>query len=200
MGTLKDKALILGEGETEFYYLNSLRDMFKSVDIKPDRPKHTNLMELEKRIEESVQDYDYIFCVIDMDTKDDKAERVKYGELKKKYANPIVRPEKCCRVEFFETHRCSELFFLYYFDYTSRMYNDQNALIKDLNKRVKYEKKQSFFKKTKGLHSYFERKGGSLENAVKNSNCSIREKHETERDYTYSELGQLIMKLKKLNS
>ena len=49
--------------------------------------------------------------------------------------------------------------------------------------------------KTKGLHGYFERNDGSLEKAVANSNRSMSEKLKDGRDYTYSELGRLMMEL-----
>ena len=52
--------------------------------------------------------------------------------------------------------------------------------------------------KTKGLHSYFERNGGSLEKAIANANRSVEEKQKSDRDYTYSELGRLIKKLESL--
>lgn len=50
-----------------------------------------------------------------------------------------------CKVKFFETHRCTELFFLYYFKYTSREYENQDLLLKDLNKQCKYSKTIDFF-------------------------------------------------------
>ena len=55
-----------------------------------------------------------------------------------------------------------------------------------------------FFIKCKGLHSYFERNGGSLASAVANADHSMDEKVASDRDYTYSELGRLIDKLKGL--
>lgn len=103
-----------------------------------------------------------------------------------------------CDVEFFETHRCTELFFLYYFRYTSRSYNDQEPLLKDLNQCVEYRKAIDFFIKTKGLHGYFERNGGSLEKAVGNASRSMDEKLKAGRDYTYSELGRLVSRLEEL--
>ena len=48
------------------------------------------------------------------------------------------------------------------------------------------------FIKTKGLHDYFERNGGSLEKAAANANRSMEEKLKDGRDYTYSELGRLM--------
>lgn len=201
MGKLRQTALILGEGPTEFFYFKSLCDVFKHITIKPDYPKHTNLKDLEKKIEEGVEmGYSHIFCIIDMDTKDLEPERSQYQKMKAKYAEPINKPKKgiYCSVEFFETHRCTELFFLYYFRYTSRSYDEQEPLLKDLNQCVEYRKTAEFFIKTKGLHCYFERNGGSLEKAVDNANRSMDEKNNDGRDYTFSELGRLMERLKGL--
>ena len=114
MGKQRQTALILGEGPTEFFYFKSLCDVFKRLTIKPDYPKHTNIKELETKIAEGVaMGYSHIFCIIDMDTKDRNPERSQYQKLKAKYAKPIDKPKKgiYCEVEFFETHRCTELSF-----------------------------------------------------------------------------------------
>ena len=201
MGKQRQTALILGEGPTEFFYFKSLCDVFKNITIKPDYPKHTSIKELEIKIEEGIaMGYSHIFCVIDMDTKDQEPERTQYQKLRTKYAKPINKPKKgiYCNVEFFETHRCTELFFLYYFRYTSRSYEDQESLLKDLNKNVEYRKAIDFFIKSKGLHSYFERNGGSLNVATVNANRSMEDKLANGREYTYSELGRLIRELKEL--
>lgn len=202
MGKLRQTALILGEGPTEFFYFKSLCDIFKSVTIKPDYPKHTSMKELEAKIADGVaMGYNHIFCIVDMDTKDVEPERSQYQKLKVKYAKPVAKPKKgiYCKVEFFETHRCTELFFLYYFRYTSRLYETQEPLLKDLNQCIAYQKTADFFIKTKGLHGYFERNGGSLEKAVANANRSMEEKQKSARDYTYSELGRLIIALNNLS-
>ena len=199
MGQLRQTVLILGEGPTEFYYFKSLCDVFKRLTIKPDSPKHTNLMELDLKIKEGVElGFNHIFCIIDMDTKDKEPEHTQYQKLKKKYAEPIKKPKKGidCKVEFFETHRCTELFFLYYFRYTSRPYDNQEQLLEDLNRYVEYRKTNEFFRK--GLHSYFERNNGSLDNAVANAERSMAEKQKDGREYTYSELGRLMTLLKEL--
>ena len=201
MGKLRESAMIIGEGITEFYYFQSLRDVYKQVVFKPDCPKHTSISELERKIREAAEKgYTHIFCIIDMDNKNKEPERTRYKRLRAKFAKPINKPKKgiSCKVEFFETHLCTELFFFYYFQYTSRQYENQESLIKDLNKCVKYEKTIDFFSKSKGLHSYFERKGGSLENAITNAEKSMKEKEKDERDYTYSELGRLMKALKNL--
>ena len=202
MGKQRQTALILGEGPTEFFYFKSLCDVFKRLTIKPDYPKHTNIKELETKIAEGVaMGYSHIFCIIDMDTKDRNLERSQYQKLKAKYAKPIDKPKKgiYCEVEFFETHRCTELFFLYYFRYTSRPYDEQEPLLKDLNQCVEYRKTIDFFIKSKGLHSYFERNGGSLVSATANADHSMEEKQTSGRDYTFSELGRLMKILKELS-
>ncbi|MDE7149826.1 MAG: RloB domain-containing protein, partial [Bacteroidales bacterium] len=79
--------------------------------------------------------------------------------------------------------------------YTSRPYADQASLLKDLNDSVDYQKTIDFFRKSKGLHAYFERNGGSLKQAVAAADHSLVEKQESGRNYTYSELGRLIKAL-----
>lgn len=202
MGKLRQTALILGEGPTEFFYFKSLCDVFKRLTIKPDYPKHTSIKELDLKIAEGVaMGYSNIFCVIDMDTKDVEPERSQYQKLKAKYAKSINKPKKgiYCEVEFFETHRCTELFFLYYFRYTSRPYDTQASLLKDLNQCVEYKKAIDFFTKSKGLHAYFERNGGSLEKAIVNADRSMDEVQKGGRDYTFSELGRLMERLTTLS-
>ena len=201
MGKLRQATLILGEGPTEFFFFKSLCDVFKRLTIKPDYPKHTNLKDLEAKIAEGVaMGYNHIFCIIDMDTKNEEPERSQYQKLRAKYARPINKPKKgiFCEVEFFETHRCTELFFLYYFHYKARPYDTQEALLKDLNRCVEYHKTIEFFVKCRGLHSYFERNGGSLDAAITNAARSMQEKQSTGREYSYSELGKLMRLLRDL--
>lgn len=79
--------IIIGEGPTEYFYLNSLKDEFRELQhIKPDSPKNTSLRELERTIEYAVSmGYDRIFCLIDMDNKRKDAKSLSdYQRLKKK--------------------------------------------------------------------------------------------------------------------
>ena len=65
-------------------------------------------------------------------------------------------------------------------------------MLKDLNEYCEYIKSEDFFKKCKGLHSYFEKHGGKLTQAIKNSNRSLIEKEKDNRNYTFSELGKMF--------
>ena len=201
MAKQRNTILVLGEGPTEFYYLKSLSDVYKGLTIKPDYPKHTNLQELDAKIEEGVRmGYRYIFCVIDMDNKGKDPARSQYLKLKRKYTKPVNKPRLgiYSEVFFFETHLCTELFFLYYFDYKSRPYDKQKDLLEDLNVFCEYVKTEDFFKKCKGLHPYFEKCGGKLIQAIKNSNRSLNEKEKDNRNYTYSELGIMFEMFEKI--
>lgn len=199
MNKLRKSVAILGEGITEYYYFQSLRDLFPRITVKPDYPKHSSISELERKIAEYNQlGYDYIFCVIDMDNKKAQ-EKQRYDRLKAKYTNP--NRKKQSTVEFFETHLCTELFFLYYFKYTAKEYDNQDNLIADLSKYVKgYEKTEKFFVKCKGLHKFLEKNGGELiDRAIENAKRSVDEKDRLQREYTFSDLGSLIERLKEFN-
>ena len=60
---------------------------------------------------------------------------------------------------------------------------------------MEYRKTIDFLIKSKGLHSYFERNGGSLNAATANANHSLEDKQMSGREYTFSELGQLMKML-----
>lgn len=200
MATLRPSVLILGEGITEFYYFQFLSDLYRGIKIAPDYPKHTSMKELEKKIDEGIKmGYSHIFCVVDMDTKETGPERIKYQKIKAKYSGRKPHKGIVCEVSFFETHRCTELFFLYYFVYTSRLYDTQETLIQDLRTHIlHYEKTSAFFRRYRRLNSFLEKSGGSLRTAIANADRSVRERTESKRDYTYSELGQLFGRLDRI--
>lgn len=197
MAHQRQTTIVIGEGPTEFYYLNSLKDDFRILQhIKPDSPKNTSLRELEHTIENSIQmGYNKIYCLIDMDTKKkDAKSRCAYIRLKKKYHGiHILKPKRGIdyEVRFFETDRCTELFFLYYFKYTTQEFSSSDDIGAMLDKKCKYEKTIKFFR-SHPLHQYFEKQGGSFRKAIENSNSSLRGKHKRERDYTYSEMGEMF--------
>ena len=81
-------------------------------------------------------------------------------------------------------------------DYTTKEYICSDDLVKELNKECGYLKEQKFFARHP-LHQYFIKKGGSLDNAIANSEKSCKSIETTERDCTYSQLGNMIELLKK---
>lgn len=198
MGKLKDAIIILGEGPTEFFYFNSLKDDFPFLqNIEPKTPKHSNINELQKQIEQAVTNgYSKVFCVIDMDNKKNGKEKSDYKKLKDKYLNPIIKPKEGinCEVKFFETERCTELFFLYYFKYSTKQYSCSDDLAAELNVICGYEKTLKFFARHP-LHQHFEKSGGSLAVAIKNAEKSCQTALELGQDYSYSQFGSMIKEL-----
>lgn len=194
---MKDTFIIIGEGPTEYFFLNSLKDEFRSMqNISPQYPKHTSMAELELIIKNAIeQGYNHIYCMIDLDNKKEGKDKSDYVNLKKRFhGKHISKPKKGidCHIEFFETERCTELFFLYYFKYTTKLYNHSNEVEADLSKECGYIKTTDFFRKHP-LHHHFTKQGGSIYEAIKNAEMSMETAEE--RGYTFSELGRMFKKL-----
>ena len=50
---MKETFIIIGEGPTEYFFLTSLKDEFRTLqNIDPQYPKHTSMAELELKIED----------------------------------------------------------------------------------------------------------------------------------------------------
>lgn len=197
MGKQRNTTIIIGEGPTEFYYLNSLKDEFRILQhIKPDSPKNTSLRELQRSIESSIQmGYSQVFCLIDMDTKKKDAKSMaEYQRLKKKYHNAHIIKKRSgidCQIRFYETERCTELFFVYYFKYTTQKFQTSDDVESLLNKICGYDKTLKFFR-GHPLHQFFEKQGGNFVNAIANANRSLFDVRNGNRDYTYSEIGSMF--------
>ncbi len=197
MGKQRNTTIIIGEGPTEFYYLNSLKDEFRILQhIKPDSPKNTSLRELQRSIESSIQmGYSQVFCLIDMDTKKKDAKSMaEYQRLKKKYHNAHIVKKRSgidCQIRFYETERCTELFFIYYFKYTTQKFHTSEDVEVLLNKICGYDKTLKFFR-GHPLHQFFEKQGGNFVNAIANANRSLVDVRNGNRDYTYSEIGSMF--------
>lgn len=195
MTKIKDSIAVIGEGITEYYYFNSLKDEFTQLNLRPMYPKHsTSLEDVEQEIDKAIdRGYNLIFCVIDMDNKKDGAEKQNYLNLKKRLEGTwtIKKTDQTYTIRFIENERCTELFFLFYFIYTSRHFQDQPAMLQELNKRCKYEKTEKFFK-AHSLHQYFQKHDGSFMDALHNAAHSMKEKEASGRDHTYSQMAELF--------
>jgi len=201
MAQKKTTIAVIGEGITEKYYLLSLKDLYPKIDLMPKLPKHSSSMNaLEISIKNCIEKgYSKIFCLIDMDNKKSEKEKSNYMKLKTRYHNKPIGKKKqgaISFVRFFETERCTELFFYYYFQYTSKFFGNSDEVVDLLNKKCGYEKKEQFFR-SHSLHQYLESKKGSLSLAIQNASKSLNERKSIGMgcDYTYSELGELFKEL-----
>lgn len=192
--------VVLGEGITEKYYFESLRDL---LPIKPVAKilKHTTVPYIDKMINQLINDgYDRIYCLIDMDNKIKdgtalrKKNREEYDKLKRKYHNKtITRKEGESKIVMIESYPSTELFFLYYFGYKGAEFN--NTQLKNiLNRMTGYKVEEHFFIKN-ALHSLFVKKGGSLEVAIEASQQSMMRRDILNPYSSYTEIGKLIEEL-----
>ena len=193
MKKLKDSIIVIGEGITEYYYFNSLKDTYRQLNIKPTYPKHSaGLDYLAQEIDKAIEaGHTLIICVVDMDNKKEGKEKEDYERFKRRRAGVHTKSGLKYEIRFIENERCTEIFFLFYFAYTSRCFQNQTELLKELSNHCIYEKAETFFKKH-SLHKHFERLGGVFKQALRNAAKSMKEKEETGRDYTYSQMAELF--------
>jgi len=182
----RKRIAIIGDGKTESIYIDSLKSAFRNqlsgFHPVPLIPKHSSVAELKKLIEANLN-YDKVLCVIDMDTKlKVPKEMAQYQQLKLKYS----KKEK---VIFYETHPCTELWFFYYFQYTTAEFGFFEPELKRLlgSKISAYEKREPYC-----THQYITKFGGNYLTAVINGRKSEDSKKKEQRDYTYSEMAQFF--------
>jgi hypothetical protein len=200
---MKRTIAIIGEGITEKYYIESLKGL-TPFTVLPQAlgRKASSLKELDKAIHDSIQKgFDEVYCLIDMDGKQEGTSKANYNKLKTKYHNRIHGKKKDgiqCKVEFIETERCTELWFLYHFTKTAitREFCNYEELQAELRRyRPQYEKTEKYFRAVSSLHAEMTTKRGShgsLGNALKNAKDSVATRDRDSRPYTYSEMFRLF--------
>lgn len=195
---------VIGEGITEKYYIQSLQDI---LEIKPTpvKPKNSTLKEMEISIKDCIKKgYSKIFCLIDKDNKikdgnpDHDRNAAEYARLKKQYHNKL---HKCpdggvTKIVMIESYPATEIFFLYYFGYTSAHYTNQQ-LKHILNKKFGYLTEERYLIKH-SLHDTLVESGGSLETAISASAQSIID-IDRELETSFSEISILIQDLRTKN-
>lgn len=198
---------VIGEGITEKYYIESLKGL-SSFTVRPQElgKRASSMKDLAKHIDRTIKEgYDQIFCMIDMDGKKEGKPRTDYENLKNKYHNKIHGKKNLgihCEVIFIETERCTELWFLYHFTQSAitREFLSYKELENELHRfRPEYEKAERYFKRVADLHKEMTEKRepkGSLQQAIKNAESSIKSKEKDERSYTYSEMHLLFEALR----
>lgn len=198
---MKKAIAVIGEGITEKYYVESLKGI-SPFEIKPRtlNKKASSLPRLEDEIKNAVTEgYDEVYCLIDMDGKNENPTKQHYQNLKNKYHDTIKGKKNQgiqCKIKFLETERCTELWFLFHFlkQTTTKQFKSYKELEKELQKHLpRYEKTGKYFKSlVKGLHAELNKGNGSGKQAIKNAKSSVKSRHQDRRDYTYSEIYFLM--------
>jgi hypothetical protein len=184
---------IIGEGETEWFYFDSLRVACRfPFKVAPDFPQHSDIHHVLKLVESYIEkQYDYVVCLFDMDRLYQFPSEMRlYQRAKKKYSAKKYAE----RVIFIETNPCTEFWFLLHFlpNVVCRRYDSYEQLLPELQKYMpEYEKTKRYFKRT-NLYKFLT-ENGDLERAIQNSEklCLLSEK--TPEDLiAYSEVYKVI--------
>ena len=190
---VKKSIAIIGEGETEWFYFESLRISNRySFKMAPDFPRHSDIGHILKLAERYKKEgYDYVVCLIDMD-------RIKQipAEWKKYQKHKIER--KYRDVMFIETYPCTEFWFLLHFlpQLSTKVYSSYEDVLQVLQKYMPgYEKTKRYFIRT-NLYCYLN-ENGDINLALKNSEklCELS-KANPENGASYSEVYKIIKLLK----
>ena len=193
---MKKSVAIIGEGETEWFYFESLRIARRyPFKLSPGFPQHADIEHILKLAKAKLAEhYDYVVCLIDMDRLYEKpAEMQKYQSFKNRKENRDII--------FIETSPCTEFWFLLHFlpDNTVRRFQNYDQLIPELKKYMPgYEKTKHYFIRTK-LYDYLVA-NGSLERAKLNAEkLSQMSKTLPEDRIAYSEIYKVVKLLDDLN-
>ena len=190
MNRAKISIAIVGEGETEWFYFDSLRRSKRySFSIEPSLPQHADIDHMMKLVRKAVfNEYDYVFCLLDMDRINSiSKERERYNECIKDFAETSVI--------FIESMPCIEFWFLLHFleHYSTKPYLDCSSVIPELNKYFKgYEKTKNFFRRN-SLYNILSI-NGDIDRAKKYAR-KLTERHELELDnktFPYSEIYKIL--------
>ena len=200
MRKIKKKSLhksiaIIGEGLTEWFYFESLRQTERfAFDIKPELPKRSDFRELIKLARQKREEgYDLVYIVLDMDRM------VHNASEKHTYINEKSKTKKNSGIYFIESMPCIELWFLLHFlkTYSNRTYLNYEEIKPKLQKYYPgYNKTLKFFQKTK-LYDFLNKKGNESK-AIEFADRLMQDNEKNDNTYAnYSEIGRLLVELRK---
>ena len=192
---MKKSMAIFGEGETEWFYIESLRIAgHYHFRMKPSLPQHPDIKHMLSEAKKCVAEgYDEVVCLVDMDRLNTHpSEKQAYMKAK---SQPMYR-----KVTFIETDPCTEYWFLLHFmpQLSQRHYVDCEAVVKELKKFMPdYEKTKSYLQKSQ-LYTYLS-EHGNLDRALKLARMST-ELHDEGNENSYSQMYKLFEKLAQLEN
>lgn len=136
---------IIGEGITEQFYFTHIRAILGyHFTIKPYYFSVTSLVEIDKKIAESIQDGGLAIAVFDADVANrNDVEKKKLDSIRKKYS-------KKKNVLLCDSLTSIEYWFLLHFENTNKFFKDSAATEAELKKHIPdYEKKKKFLQNAK---------------------------------------------------
>jgi len=158
---IKKSIAIIGEGETEWWYFETLRIACRyKFKVAPDFPQHSDIAHMAKLAEDYVKrETDYVVCLVDMDRLLSlPTEMSTYLQTKKKSSSNVI---------WIETNPCTEFWFLLHFlpQISTKHYETYEDVLPDLQRYMPgYEKTARYFKKN-NLYLYLS-EHGDIERAI----------------------------------
>ena len=158
---VKKSIAIIGEGETEWWYFETLRVACRyKFKVAPDFPQHSDIPHMAKLAEDYVKrETDYVVCLVDMDRLlRIPAEMATYQKLKKKSSRNVI---------WIETNPCTEFWFLLHFlpQLSTKRYETCEDVLPDLQRYMPgYEKTVRYFRNN-NLYNYLTQHG-DLQRAI----------------------------------
>lgn len=152
---VKKSIAIIGEGETEWWYFETLRIACRyKFKVAPDFPQHSDIPHMAKLAEDYVKrETDYVVCLVDMDRLLRlPKEMATYQQLKKRSRRNVI---------WIETNPCTEFWFLLHFlpQLSTKHYETYEDVLPDLQRYMPgYEKTARYFRKN-NLYKYLTEHG-----------------------------------------
>lgn len=176
---------VLGDGQTEQYYLTHLRDIKGfNFRIRPRLFKSITIEEADKLIKELIaEDFDMVIYFTDYDTI------VKQGKVEK-YKKIVGKYEKRTDVMICESMPSIEFWFLLHFIKTTRNFQNADEAVKELKKHIPdFSKETSFLEKKKWVEELCTH--GKLADAMIRSSEIMAEKAKgyTGEYFPYTKVG-----------
>ncbi len=187
MDILKSIAII-GEGETEWFYFDSLRIACRyPFKIAPAMPQHSDIPHMIKMADQYIaKEYDTVVCLVDMDRLlSNNKELATYRNIKATCSKKII---------WIETNPCTEFWFLLHFmpELAVRHYKTCDEVIAELQKYMPgYEKTVRYFRKAK-LYEYL-KTYGDINRAMKYADqLSALSEASREDKIAYSQISRVL--------
>lgn len=192
---VKKSIAIIGEGETEWFYFDSLRIACRyPFKVAPDFPRHSDIHHIAKLADDYVQrQYDHVVCLVDMDRMvAHPSEMDAYLRLRRKSSSKVM---------WVETNPCTEFWFLLHFlpQLSARRYQSYQELLPELQRYMPgYEKSVRYFRKT-NLYNYLVTHG-DIERAMTNSEKLSQMSAASPEDHiAYSQVHKVLRLLATIN-
>lgn len=193
--TTSKSIAIIGEGETEWFYFESLRIACRyPFKVAPDFPQHSDIPHMAKLAEDYVKrEYDYVVCLVDMDRLLQLPKEMQtYKRIRKQSSKSII---------WIETNPCTEFWFLLHFlpQLSVKHYESYETLLPELQRYMPgYEKTARYFRKN-NLYRYLTQ-NGDLQRAMEYAEELSRLSEATPEDrIAYSQVHRVFELISSIN-